>query len=39
MLKDRLAGTSSNAPIKDEILKQREKLKVYQFNQQLGLEN
>lgn len=38
-LKDRLAGTPSNAPIKEEVLKQREKLKFYQFNQQSGIDN
>jgi len=35
-LKDRLAGTSSTTPLKDEVLKQREKIKLYQFNQQAG---
>ena len=38
-LKDRLAGVNSTTPIKDEVLKQREKLKIYQFNQQSGSEN
>ena len=38
-LKDRLAGTSSTTPVRDEVLKQREKLKMYQFNQQFGNGN
>jgi type IV pilus assembly protein PilQ len=38
-LKDRLAGVNSTTPIRDEVLKQREQLKIYQFNQQLGSEN
>ena len=38
-LKDRLAGINSTAPVRDEVLKQREKLKMYQFNQQLGNDN
>lgn len=38
-LKDRLAGATSTAPIKEEVLKQRERLKLYQFNQQSGIEN
>ncbi len=33
-LKDRLAGTNSISPIRDEVLKQREKLRMYHFNQQ-----
>lgn len=33
-LKDRLAGTNSTSPIKDEVLRQREKLRMYHFNQQ-----
>lgn len=32
-LKDRLAGTNSTAPIKEEIMKQRQRMKVYEFNQ------
>ena len=38
-LKDRLAGTSSTTPLKDEVMKQREKIKMYQFNQQTGSGN
>lgn len=38
-LKDRLAGTSSTTPIRDEVQKQREKIKMYHFNQQLGNDN
>src|SRR3989304_9375669 len=38
-LKDRLAGTSSTTPVRDEVLKQREKLKMYQFNQEPGSGN
>lgn len=33
-LKDRLAETNSTSPIKDEVLRQREKLRMYHFNQQ-----
>jgi general secretion pathway protein D len=32
-LKDRVAGTKTTAPIKDEVRKYREKAKYYQFNQ------
>lgn len=38
-LKDRLAGTSSTTPVRDEVLKQRAKLKMYQFNQEPGSGN
>lgn len=38
-LKDRLAGTTSTAPIREEILKQRGKIKMHQFNQQPGSGN
>jgi type IV pilus assembly protein PilQ len=35
-LKDRVAGIPSSTPVRDEVLKQRERLKIYQFNQQMG---
>ncbi len=38
-LKDRLAGTTSTAPLRDEVIKQREKIKTYQFNLQSGSGN
>lgn len=38
-LKERLAGTNSVAPIKEEILRQRQRMKVYEFNQQTGSGN
>lgn len=38
-LKDRLAGTSSTTPLKDEVLKQRERIKLYNFNQKTGNGN
>jgi len=38
-LKDRLAGRNSTTPVRDEVLKQREKLRLYQFNQEPGTGN
>lgn len=32
-LKERLAGTKSNSPVRDEILRNRERIRYYQFNQ------
>lgn len=31
-LKDRIAGVRSNTPLKDEVLKQRDKIRTYEFN-------
>jgi len=38
-LKERLAGTTSTAPIREEILKQRQRMKIYEFNQSPGSGN
>lgn len=38
-LKERLAGTNSAAPIREEILKQRQRMKIYEFNQSPGSGN
>lgn len=38
-LKERLAGPKSKNPVKDEIKKYRDEIKIYQFNQQLPTEN
>ncbi|NWF89523.1 MAG: hypothetical protein HXY50_08685 [Ignavibacteriaceae bacterium] len=38
-LKDRVAGTSSTTPLKDEVMKQRERIKTYQFSPQKGNGN
>jgi type IV pilus assembly protein PilQ len=38
-LKDRLAGNPSASPLRDEVLRQRDKIKIYQFNQQSGIGN
>lgn len=38
-LKDRLAGTTSANPLRDEILKQRDKIRMHQFNLMQGSGN
>lgn len=38
-LKERLVGTTSTAPIREEILKQRQRMKIYEFNQSPGSGN
>ncbi len=35
-LKDRMAGNKSTTPLRDEVLKQREKIRLYEFNQSSG---
>lgn len=38
-LKERLAGNTSTSPIGEEILKQRQRMKIYEFNQSPGSGN
>jgi type IV pilus assembly protein PilQ len=38
-LKERLAGPQSVSPLKDELEKRREKIKLYQFNQEKSENN
>jgi general secretion pathway protein D len=38
-LKERLAGTHSTNPVKDEVKKSRDKIKIYQFNESLKKDN
>lgn len=38
-LKERLVGTTTTAPIREEILKQRQRMKIYEFNQSPGSGN
>lgn len=36
-LKDRFAGTGSTQPLRDEVMKQRERIKMHNFNEKIGL--
>ncbi len=38
-LKDRFAGTTSTTPLRDEVIKQRERIKMHQFNPKPGSGN
>ena len=38
-LKDRFAGTASTNPLKDELMKQRNKLKIHEFSPEYGSDN